>query len=320
MVDVVAAEADAHQFLEQVRLFVAALGRPEAGRATCGPCCRGSLPGPARRGRAPRPSSASRNASRQLSGTRSKYGSLGPFLADQRHRQPIGAHRVVETVAALDAKPRMVSRAVPAVDEEDAVVGDVVGELAADAAERAKGIDLLLDLARRDLVGAGQLGHQRAGRAGLHAFAAGDAGGRAHRIVHVEDDLRSIAPPGVADDVVDLLLTAATHAAAALDTGIEVDGNARMARIRSAAARGRKIGLSTCLRAPPSSSIRSRSRCASPVHRPAGSSSTILRAEVARALSTCTFMPGCGARQQDGASTRSPSISTMHARQFPSGR
>jgi hypothetical protein len=30
-----------------------------------------------------------------------------------------------------------------------------------------------------------------------------------------------------------------------------------------------------------------------------------------------TFMPAVGARQQDGASTRSPSISTMQERQLP---
>ena len=36
-------------------------------------------------------------------------------------------------------------------------------------------------------------------------------------------------------------------------------------------------------------------------------------------LAVATFMPADGVRQQDGASTRSPSISTMHARQLPAG-
>ena len=40
----------------------------------------------------------------------------------------------------------------------------------------------------------------------------------------------------------------------------------------------------------------------------------------ARADVLDTSIPGAGARQQDGASTRSPLISTMHARQLPSGR
>ena len=40
----------------------------------------------------------------------------------------------------------------------------------------------------------------------------------------------------------------------------------------------------------------------------------------ARALSDYTFIPTVGVRLQDAASTRSPSISTMQARQLPSGR
>ena len=39
-----------------------------------------------------------------------------------------------------------------------------------------------------------------------------------------------------------------------------------------------------------------------------------------RSLSVVTFMPAVGVRQHDGASTRSPLISTMHARQLPSAR
>ena len=50
------------------------------------------------------------------------------------------------------------------------------------------------------------------------------------------------------------------------------------------------------------------------------SSITIFCAAVARALAVFTFMPTLGVRLQDAASTRSPSISTMQARQLPSGR
>jgi hypothetical protein len=50
------------------------------------------------------------------------------------------------------------------------------------------------------------------------------------------------------------------------------------------------------------------------------SSSTIFCDATARALSVVTSMPGAGLRQHDGAKTRSPLISTMHARQLPSGR
>ena len=47
---------------------------------------------------------------------------------------------------------------------------------------------------------------------------------------------------------------------------------------------------------------------------------TMRRAVVARSLATFTFMPATGVRRQEGASTRSPSISTMQARQLPSAR
>ena len=47
------------------------------------------------------------------------------------------------------------------------------------------------------------------------------------------------------------------------------------------------------------------------------SSSTSFCDFSARSLSLLTFMPGVAARQHDGASTRSPSISTMQARQLP---
>ena len=50
------------------------------------------------------------------------------------------------------------------------------------------------------------------------------------------------------------------------------------------------------------------------------SSMTMLRAVVARSLAVLTIMPSVGSRMHDAASTRSPSISTMQARQLPSAR
>ena len=47
------------------------------------------------------------------------------------------------------------------------------------------------------------------------------------------------------------------------------------------------------------------------------SSSTIFCDATARSLSLFTSMPAVGARQQLGASTRSPLISTMQERQLP---
>jgi hypothetical protein len=126
---------------------------------------------------------------------------------------------VVEAVATLHAQAAVVRRSVLAGDEFDDVLLHVVGQQAADAAERAYRVDRLVDglkahFARR---------HQRAGRAGLHALAAGDAGRGAHRVVHVEHDARVLAAVGVADHVVHLLLSTGAHAARALDAGIEVD-------------------------------------------------------------------------------------------------
>ena len=63
---------------------------------------------------------------------------------DQRLGQAMRVVRVVEAVAALDAQPLVVGRAVAAFDVEDLVVLDVVGELAADAAVRAHRVDLLV--------------------------------------------------------------------------------------------------------------------------------------------------------------------------------
>ncbi len=50
------------------------------------------------------------------------------------------------------------------------------------------------------------------------------------------------------------------------------------------------------------------------------SSNTILREKRARSLAVLTFMPGAGFLMHEAASTRSPSISTMQARQLPSAR
>ncbi len=73
--------------------------------------------------------------------------------------------------------------------------------------------------------------HQRAGGAGLHAFAAGDAGGGAHRVGHVEDDLGVVAAARHADHVVDLHLAAGADAEVAVDAGVEVDAHGDVAGV-----------------------------------------------------------------------------------------
>ena len=138
-------KAGAHQLLEQVGLFVAALGRAEAGQRL-----RAVRVADAARSLPPASSSASSQvASRNTSITRSGSIVASPRLGTSARRisgtrQALRMVRVVEAVAALDAQAPVVRRAVAALDVEDLVVLDVVGQLAADAAVRADRFDLLV--------------------------------------------------------------------------------------------------------------------------------------------------------------------------------
>ena len=154
------------------------------------------------------------------------------FLADHRLHQAVRVDDVVEAEAALDAQPVLVGRAVAAGDVADLLVLDVVGDLAADAAIGADALDPAVDLGMADATFVDDRGgHQRAGRAGLDALAAGDAGAGTHRVVHVEHDLGVRVAKRHADHVVDLDLAAGAHAEIALDAGIEMDRHCRMAEV-----------------------------------------------------------------------------------------
>src|SRR5207237_5032647 len=110
---------------------------------------------------------------------------------------------------AFDAEPVVVGRPVFALDRDDPVVFDLVGQLAADPAIGAHAVDIAVGGVSISPVRVDQRRrHQRAGRAGLDAFAAGDAGAGPHRIVEVEDDLFVVAARGHTDHVVDLHLAA----------------------------------------------------------------------------------------------------------------
>src|SRR6476661_10309285 len=160
-------------------------------------------------------------------------GGLGDaVLAHQRLHQPMRMAHVVEAEAALDAEPVLIRRSVAAADLKELVVLDVVGELAADAAIGAYTIDLAIRILRAHVGFIDQRGrHQRTGRAGLHAFAAGDAGRRTHRIVEVEYDLLAVAAAGHADDVIDLHFAAGADTEIALDAGVEIDRHRRMTAV-----------------------------------------------------------------------------------------
>ena len=234
MVDVVVPEALPDELLEQVGFLVRALGRSEPR----------DLP-------APPAQSARRDVQRLLPGRfperlrevaridvqplRRRIGA-----ADKRDGQAMRMVDVVEAEPSLDAEPPLVGGAVDAVHLDDAAVLGLERDLTADAAERADRLRLrfpvrgVADLRRVDHRGR----HQRAGRAGLNAFAAGHAGAVAHRIVEVEDRVGVVAPPGHADHVVDLHLAAGPHAEAALDAGVEVHAHRHVAVVEERDAGG----------------------------------------------------------------------------------
>ena len=113
----------------------------------------------------------------------------------------------------------MVGRAIAPVHADDDVVFHVVGQQATHAAKRADRVHFFVN----DLAANLGFGHERAGGAGLHAFAAGHAGAGTHGVVQVKHDFAVRAAQGVADHVVDLLFAAGAHAAVALDAGVQVD-------------------------------------------------------------------------------------------------
>src|SRR5690606_34766423 len=211
----------AHQLLEQVGLLVAALGRAEACQ-----CARAVFI--AQSGQ-PTAGHGERFLPAGLAKLITPVGRYAAelrvlrraFASHQRHGEPVGTRDVVEPEATLDAEPTVIGRTVAAIGADDArpagPVLDLPGELATDPAERAQRVDLPIaragdDRGRNDRrydarghPGIEPLRQQRAGRTHLHALAATHTGRRAHRVVLIEDDLRGVAAPGVADHSVGLL-------------------------------------------------------------------------------------------------------------------
>ncbi len=247
VIDVVGSEPGAHELLEEIRLLVRALRRAEArerARAVRVADSRERAAGEIERlvpGRLAEHGEGIRRVDDKFAGFR-KAG-----LPDERLRQALRVRDVIEAEASLHAQPVVIGGPVAPGDADDRVVLHVIGELAADAAVRAHrvhgaiGGDNVCVVRRRE----------RAGRAGLHAFAAGDAGRRAHRIVEVEHDLRPGTAKGVADHVVDLHLAARAHAARALDAGIEVDCHRRMRDVGGWLRACREARLADAERPPP---------------------------------------------------------------------
>ena len=134
---------------------------------------------------------------------------------------------IVVAIAAFDAQPPVVGGAVASFHGHDALVLDLVAQQATDPAIGADGIDRAV----HGLVAHQGLGHQRPRGAGLHTFATGHAAAVAHGVAQVKDDLRVPTAVGHADHVVHLRLAAGAHTAGALDAGVQVDGDGRMAQI-----------------------------------------------------------------------------------------
>ncbi len=244
VIDIVGAEAGAHQLLEQIGLFVGALCGAETGQRLDALFV--ADPDEALGG----------DVERLFPGGFAEMGErigridlvVGILLRirqpHQRFGQPMRMMDVVEAEAALDAEPVVIGRAVAALGVDHLLVLDLIGDLAADAAERAQRIHLPVGIGDAGLVLVEHhRRHQRAGRAGLHAFAAGHAGRFPHRIVEVEHDLGLVTAIGHADHVVDLDLAAGAHAQPALDAGIEIDAHRRMAGVGLPAFRGREPAL-----------------------------------------------------------------------------
>ena len=131
-----------------------------------------------------------------------------------------------------------------------------------------------------------------------------------------------MAAAGHADHVVDLHLAAGADAQIALDAGVEIDRHRRMAAVGRGlrASRGKRPALDPHAGRPSCQNfgVRIVRRVSRSGWSATSSSNTILRAVLARSVAVFTFMPAAGLRMQLAASTRSPSISTMQARQLPS--
>src|SRR5262245_29935755 len=141
MVDIVGAEAGAHQLLEQIGLLIRTFGGAEAGERArsvpvadlyqaLGGAIERLLPG-------------GRTEMRPRIGRIDQVvGGLGDaVLADERLGQAVRVGHIVEAETPLHAEPVLVRGPVAAGDVEELVVLDVVGELAADPAIRAYAVD-----------------------------------------------------------------------------------------------------------------------------------------------------------------------------------
>ena len=128
---------------------------------------------------------------------------------------------IIKAETSFDAQTIIVCGTITPVGGDDFVVLDVIGDLTANATERATAINLFVRKFGAHTFGVEQtVFHQRTGRARLDTLAATDAGRITHVVIKVEDDLGVAAPARHADDVIHLNLTTGTNTKATVDASI----------------------------------------------------------------------------------------------------
>src|SRR5919108_5254180 len=192
MVHVVGAKTGAHQLLEQISLFVTALGAtkacqglgsmliPDLAQAACGAIHR-LLP------------SGLAEIPVDLLGKDDIHGLGRPLAPDEGFGQAVFVMDIVKSIPALDTQATMVGRTIAAIDIEDGSVLDVEGEQTADPTVRTGRLNSLVRFDEADVISR----HKRTGRTGLDALAAGHAGADPHGIPEIKNDLGMGAAEGI---------------------------------------------------------------------------------------------------------------------------
>ena len=145
-------------------------------------------------------------------------------LANERYSESLRVLNVVKSKTSFDTEAIVVGGAISPLHTHNAIVFHVVSEQAAHTAEGAHRVDFLVNHLRAHL----RLGHQCPGRASLHTLATSNATATAHVVLHIKHNLTVRTAMCIADDIVHLLFTTSSHAAVALNTGIQVDSHGRM--------------------------------------------------------------------------------------------
>ncbi len=136
---------------------------------------------------------------------------------------------IIKPITAFDTQTTMVRRAITAFNVENFIVFNIVGKLTTHATIRTNRFNLTVRFHHAHFIGR----HQCTGWASLHTFATGDAGAFPHRVVKIKDNFGVAAAHCQTNYIVILFITTGTNTTGTLDTGIHIDGNTGMRKIRS---------------------------------------------------------------------------------------